>query len=536
MRLRLVSCGVAIVAVLVACVGDDPAITGPGVGGADGGAGGKALGEACSPTDHCASGTCADGVCCDKACTGTCEACDATGHCGAVKGKPKHGTCDGDATGPCAGSCDGMNTAACAYPTVACGAPASCAANIATLPAACKAGTCGATSTQTCALGCFADGCLGVTQVAAGYSFACAVLSDKKVRCWGDNSTGQVGQGAADSTPAYRKPIEVPNLPGVKAMAATFGTACALMDGGTVRCWGSNTGGGLGLGTTDNVKHDVSAAIPGITGATFLAGSSGGHFCAIVAGGALKCWGGNNGGQLGDGTVSAPKAPTSVCQPGSTALPCTPATGVTFVAGGDSHTCATFAGGQVACWGRNDVGELGQTADAVAHPFPKNVPGLTATYLTAGNQVSCAATGGGAKCWGGVVTGILGHGQDVGAAATPVAVCTKQDCSTLLTGVTAVSNYDVSACALAGGAVKCWGDNTGGQLGDGNATSAQNFAGSTAIASGAVQITSGGQTNYAIVVDRANRDIRCWGANFSGECGDNAPAATSHKVPVAPAW
>lgn len=537
MRPRFFASGVLVLVVLAACVGDDPTQSAPAPT-ADGGTGaaGKAPGEACSPTDTCASGNCVDGVCCDAPCTGMCEACDAAGHCGAITGAPRHGACDGDATGACAGSCDGVVRAACTYPTTACGA-GSCAANVATLPATCAAGRCGATTMQNCALGCFQDGCLGVKQVAAGYSFACAVLTDDKVRCWGDNSYGQIGQGAGDATAVYRTPKEVPNLTGVRAMAATFGSACALMFDGTVRCWGTNASGQLGTGVVDAAKHGVPAPVAGLAGVTSLAGSSGGTYCAIVAGGALKCWGSNTKGTLGDGTSGAPKAPTSVCQPGSVATPCAPATGATVVAGGDNHRCAVFAGGQLACWGSNAAGELGQTADGAAHPFPANVPGIVATHVTCGNALTCAATGGGAKCWGGIGGGLLGNGTNATAQLPPVSVCTKQDCSTLLSNVSALSTFDVSVCALTGGAVKCWGDNTGGQLGDGNATASQNFAGSTAVATGADLITSGGQTNYAIVVDGANRDIRCWGADSFGECGDDAGAGTViQKVPVGPAW
>jgi len=257
-----------------------------------------------------------------------------------------------------------------------------------------------------------------------------------------------------------------------------------------------------------------------------------------VAGGQLRCWGGNASGQLGDGTTGAPKTtPVTVCAPGSTSLPCSPATGATFVIGGDGHTCAIFAGGQVACWGDNGDAELGLPKDAVAHPFPAFVPGVTATYLTAGNQITCAVTTtGGAKCWGSPGSGRVGNGTDGAATNPPADVCTAMDCGAKLASVTGISTYDVSVCAITSGAVKCWGDNSGGQLGDGNTTSMQTFPGSTAIAKGAALVWSGGQTNYAIVVDGANRDVRCWGADTYGECGDGAGSGNKHFTPVAPQW
>lgn len=533
MRARGVWLGAGVL-VLVACVGDDPAPVGPADGGVTAG---KAIGEACAAGEACASGSCVDGVCCDSPCAGVCEACDVpgrAGQCTPVTGQPRHGACEGDASGACAGSCDGKQGDSCAYPEVEC-APGSCAAGVATLAAKCARGTCPAPTTQACALGCFEDGCLGVKQMTAGYSFACAVLTDGKVRCWGDNAYGQIGSVAAG--PAQKTPLEVPGLTSVVSVAATFGTACALLADKTVTCWGSNSSGQLGQGAVDTNVHATPAPVPGLTGVTFLAGSSGGTFCAIVDGGAIRCWGGNGVGQVGDGSSGAPKpSPSTVCQPGSTATPCSPAVGATFVAGGDDHTCAVLAGGQVACWGGNGFAQLGRAADNVAHPFPAVIAGLTATHLTGGNRMTCAASGGGAKCWGANGAGRLGNGTNDTAQVTPVSVCTKQDCSTLLTNVTAVSTYDISVCALAGGAVKCWGDNTDGQLGDGNATTSQNFAASTAIAGGAVQVVSGGQTNYAVVVDGANRDVRCWGTDGQGECGDDAPAGTERKTPIGPKW
>ena len=353
MRSTLVSLGLGALMVAGAaagsggCVGDDvvPASGSPDGGGS--GEGGPPARTCTTNADCTGGGVCADGVCCDRACDGVCESCSAPGSegkCTPVTGAPKHGTCAGDATGPCAGSCDGAKGDACTFPEVACGS-GSCAAGTATLPPMCKGGTCGAKVDQACALGCFGETCLGVKSVAAGYSFACAVLTDKKVRCWGDNSSRQV---ANDATTSYRRPREIPGLTNVQQVAAVFGSVCALLDDKTVKCWGSNSGGQLGNGTTSATPNGVPTLVPGLADATFIGGSSGGHFCAIVTGGAVKCWGGNTSGQIGDGTTAQANAPTLVCAPGSSVGNCVASTGATYVAGGDNHTCAVFAGGQVA--------------------------------------------------------------------------------------------------------------------------------------------------------------------------------------------
>jgi alpha-tubulin suppressor-like RCC1 family protein len=542
---RLLAGFAALVPVLVvaACVGDDPVAGSPDPSTNEGGVEGSSpvTGAAtCSAGTPCAGGApCVDGYCCDGACSGTCEACNVAGSegkCSAATGKPVHGMCDGDATGTCAGSCDGKNRAACTYPTLACGPAASCAGGTAALAATCKGGSCPAQDSQKCALGCLEDGCLGVTQMAAGYYHACAVLTDKKVRCWGRNEEGETGQDIG--TTMLPTPVEVPGLSNVVMVAATFNSTCVLFTDKTIKCFGSNASGELGNGVgSDSLTHSTPSLVTGISDATFIAGSSGGHYCAIVTGGTVKCWGSNGAGELGYGSTTAgiSATPVTVCAPGSTTLPCTASSGATFVAGGDGHTCAAFAGGQVACWGGNVDGQLGFTGDNASHPFPTNVAGLTATWLTAGNQITCAASGGQAKCFGGNGGGRLGDGQDDGNKTTPTAVCTKQDCSTLLSGVTEVTTFDESSCALAGGAVRCWGSNSGSQLGDGNASASQNYAATQSIAAGAVAVASGGGAHYAIVVDRANRDIRCWGQESFNQCGDGT-TSMPRSTPIAPKW
>lgn len=387
-------------------------------------------------------------------------------------------------------------------------------------------------------MGCYQDTCLGVTQVAAGYYFACARLTDAKVRCWGSNASGVIAQNATDATASYPTPKEIPNLVGVRQIAATFGTACVLMDDQTVRCWGSNVGGALGAGTDDTNPHRVPAAVPGLSNVVSLHGGSGG-FCAIVTGGQIRCWGSTSTGELGNGVMTTGAVgPVTVCAPGSTSTACTPATGAVSVIRGDGHGCALFGDGRLACWGSNGRGELGRSGGA--DPFPKYVDGLASvSMVTAGNGQTCVAAGGGAKCWGSNGFESLGIGKtfaQLASTPTPTSVCATQDCTTLLMGVTAISTYDEAACAIANGAVKCWGDNSGGQLGDGNITAKQNFAGSTAIPANAVQVLSAGESQYAVIVDRAVRDVRCWGDDGSAQCGDAPPPSTTHKTPVAPKW
>lgn len=534
--MRRLACGLAgvVVIILVACVGDEPTAPGSSSGtsgtSADGGLGGIT----CSAISPCTTGTCVDGFCCESACTGVCEACNVPGQegrCVGVSGKPRHGACDGDADGACAGSCDGADRAACKYPTVACGAAGSCAGGSATAAGACKAGKCEPGRTQKCTLGCQTTTCVGVKQIAANPGTACAVLTDTKVRCWGSNGKGIAGFPIG--TTELKSPTEVFGLTGAIGIAASQNAMCALMDDKTLKCWGGNPFGELGL-AADAGDHPVPTTFPGLAGVTFVGGGSGSGFCAIVAGGEMKCWGSNSSGQLGDGNVggSSP-TPVTVCKPDVS--PCQPSTGATFVALGDNYACGIFAG-DVSCWGNNSLAQLGRTG-ATSFPMPGRVAGpLAATYLTAGNALTCAVSGGEAKCWGNNIgSGRIGNGQSGGTTPTPSRVCTSQNCTTFLSKVTGVSTFDESVCAVADGAVRCWGSNTGGQLGDGTSTFSQNFAGTTAIAKGVTYVTSGGGANYAIVVDGLDSDVRCWGSEASYQCGDGVMSA-ERKTPIAPKW
>lgn len=539
-RVFAVSSVVVVFGTVLACVGDDPASSSSSSSsgsssGATGDGGGPSSAKACSAASPCATGACVDGFCCDVPCTGICEACNvpgSEGKCTATKGKPAHGKCDGDADGVCAGSCDGTNRAACTYPEVECG-KSSCAGGDATVAPKCKAGTCPTPTKQTCALGCYEDGCLGVKQIAPDASHVCALLTDGTVRCWGDNSSGQCSfaGGGTIATPTDT------GISGVISIASVQGATCAVFATGIVKCWGGNFSGQLGDGSAfDNVPHPTPVQVTGVSGATFIGGSSGGHFCAIVGNGGLRCWGSNFYGQLGAGAESQGEStPVTVCAVGSTKTPCAVATGAKFVIGGDNYTCGIFTGDQVACWGNDAQGQTGQAALGKTK-FATYVAGLTGTHLAAGNALTCAASGGNAKCFGSNgLSGRVGN-CDTGFAyyADPQTVGASADCKTPLAGVTAVSTADESVCAVANGAVKCWGVGTGGQFGDGTNAGTNKYAATSAIASGAVSVASGGGVNYAIVQNGVERDIRCWGGEGSGQCGTGATA--ERLTPVAPKW
>ncbi|MCB9787950.1 MAG: hypothetical protein H6744_14795 [Deltaproteobacteria bacterium] len=232
----------------------------------------------------------------------------------------------------------------------------------------------------------------------------------------------------------------------VKAVTVGGGHACALMARGTVRCWGANDFGQLGDGSTES--REVAAPVAGLELVKLIAAGTE-HTCAAIADGTVRCWGSNDRGQLGDGTTEDSALPVVV-------------TGLEFVkalAAGDGHTCAIFGDGTMRCWGANDRGQLGDGTfeDSLV---PAEVSG--ATYVkdvACGAEHTCAVEANGiVACWGRGDSGQLGLGdfEDRGVW-TPVA--SPQF-------VTRVAAGDAHTCVRIGdGTAMCWGANDEGQLG-----------------------------------------------------------------------
>ena len=355
--------------------------------------------------------------------------------------------------------------------------------------------------------GYFPDGSAPVTSaiaVAAGSQHTCAIMTDKTVKCWGDNFWRQVGDGTKTDR---NTPVTVVGVSGASAISAGDRHTCVIVAGGQVKCWGDNGYGALGDGTlTERLTPVTVAGVSAATGLTL--GSF--HSCAIV-GGQVKCWGLNVYGQLGDGTKTNRPTPVSV----------TGLTGVTALGAGTSHTCAVLTGGSAKCWGKNLMGQLGD-GTTVDRSTPAPVSGLTGVaQLTAGYEFTCALlTNGQVKCWGSNKEGELGDGT-VTARLTPVTVSG-------LTGATNISAGYANACVLLGnGQAKCWGNNYNGALGDGTTTNRTTPV-TVAALSGGKSLAAGSAHNVVLL---QSGQLRAWGWNSRGQIGDGS--LTNRLTPVA---
>jgi alpha-tubulin suppressor-like RCC1 family protein len=286
-------------------------------------------------------------------------------------------------------------------------------------------------------------GLAGVTSISAGVEHTCAVIADGRIECWGNNEFGKLGNGSTDTS---WTPVTVDGLSGrARAVAAGGGSTCALLDDGSVECWGDNSDGELGDGTrTSRLTpapvdglwlHDVTAIANGGWGSDASA-------CALRSTGTVECWGGNTYGTLGDGTTRGRSVPR-------------PVRGLRARAVAVAVGAALLEDGTVEGWGW-------EAGDGSSQPqlAPVLIPGLEHVVALSPLGHCAVLEGGTAECWGPNAFGQIGDGTTTDRLS-PVPVPG-------LSVVTSVASRDRTTCALMqGGSLGCWGDNSLGQIGDG---------------------------------------------------------------------
>ncbi len=294
-------------------------------------------------------------------------------------------------------------------------------------------------------------GIVNATKIVAGGSHTCALLTIGQIKCWGYNGFGELGYaGAGTATPTV-----VSGITGAIDVAANVGATCALLNTAVVKCWGFGLTGGLGSGSYSNSA--VPVPVIGLTGATAIA-MGGDHGCAIVALGNVKCWGNGIDGELGSTSNGNNNSATPVTVTG--------VINATAIGLGRYHSCLV-TGGAVKCFGFNNHGQLGDNSINKT-PTPVNVVGLTGiTELALGGYHSCALDSSSVvHCWGYNIDGALGDGS-YNESHVPVTV----------PGLPAIDHIAAAyyhTCALTNlaAAVKCFGYNNHGQVGDGTKNNA----------------------------------------------------------------
>ena len=299
-------------------------------------------------------------------------------------------------------------------------------------------------------------------QVATGGNFTCALLANYLVKCFGNNSQGQLGIGslvnmgddeAGDSIPTVSLPSKAIQI------AAGSEHACALLDNGTVYCWGRNDVGQTGKGATSGYEWTPVQVKDTINSGFLLEAQKidvgDDHACALMKDGGLTCWGDNTNGQLGKGTSgdnwSYPQTVTGLND------------GVQLIALGGAHSCATRYG-ELRCWGLNTYGQVGD-GTTTSRTTPVVASSGPVSNITSGIDHTCGVVSGTGQCWG--------RGQDgqTGAENGGASITAPTDIVSISANILQFSTQGNFSCAYYKNSdLKCFGNNVDGELGQGNTT------------------------------------------------------------------
>ena len=412
-------------------------------------------------------------------------------------------------------------------------------------------------------------------QISAGNASVCAILNNGSLKCWGENSHGQLGRGDttyAGSVPGEMgdnlKPIKLGtaksrlakimapsnNLTSLssasknkfKQIAVGYNHTCAILDRGAVKCWGLNSNGELGQGNVTNlgllagqIGNSLLAVNLGTyrTAVQIITGSD--HTCALLDNGSVKCWGSNGNGQLGQGhTINLGDDPGEMGDPLPKIDLGTNRTAVQ-IAGSSSFTCAILDDGSVKCWGQNSNGQLGQNKTSNIGDLPGQMgdsllridlgTNRKAIQISAGELHTCALLNNGSvKCWGDNSNGQLGQGN-----TSSVGITTGQmgdslpeiDLGTNKKAIQISASGNHTCTILNNGSVKCWGINTQGQLGQGNTSEIGSSAGQ--MGDSLIPILLGTNLTATQIITSYEHtcatldtgSVKCWGRNSNGQLG-----------------
>ena len=409
-----------------------------------------------------------------------------------------------------------------------------------------------------------AAGMAGRTAIAAGGAFSCD-LQAGRAYCWGNNDYGQLGDGSSTAS-SFPVPVAAGGVLAGKSLtqiSAGAAHACVLDRAGAAFCWGYDGTGALGDGSTAYssdipVAVDTSGVLAGKALSRIAAGYN--HTCATDRAGAAYCWGDNSRGELGDGSTVSSSVPVAV-QAGGVLV----GQRVTHISAAFHYTCATDRAGAGFCWGAGGDGVLGNgtTSDSsvpVGVQTTSVLAGETLTGISAGSSHVCAVDSvGHGYCWGSNANGELGDGTTTNSSV-PVQVLTRGPlahgslarrslarrslargplASGPLTGrrLTRISAGLFHTCALTrAGAAYCWGSGYVGELGTGSVAGSSVpvavYAGG--VMAGTVLTRISAADTHTCATDRAGAAY-CWGANYTSQLGDDTSTERDRPVLAGPA-
>lgn len=402
--------------------------------------------------------------------------------------------------------------------------------------------------------------------LAAGASFSCAILDDDTVKCWGANAFGQLGLG--DKVDRGDGPGEMgDNLPAVnlgvgrtaKGIEAGVNHACVLLDNDDLKCWGYNAWGQLGVGSTSNRGDDAGElgnSLPVVelgTGRHARTLALGPNIsCALLDNGAVKCWGYNAWGQLGQGDTMVRGDGPGEMGDNLPAIALGTGRRAQALAAGGQHVCAILDSGSVKCWGYNDEGELGLGGTGnwgdQAGEMGDNLPevslgrGRTATQVMATYLNTCALLDDGKmKCWGASWAGMLGIGPSGTRGDEPGDMGDNLPGFDFGAGRAVVSlghgfGYHFGCALLDNGRMKCWGANSYGQLGisrSSNTGDESQDLGSNLqpvdVGTGLTVVQAGAGDTHSCALLSDGR-VKCWGSGRWGTLGQGEVAVRSGRA------
>ncbi len=388
-----------------------------------------------------------------------------------------------------------------------------------------------------------------VKQLALGTSHTCALLSNDTLRCWGRNHVGQLGtsqnSGTNIANPAPQTvDLELPNNVGVQDITSGSVHMCALLTDNTIRCWGGNLFGQLGV--ENNVGTNTPNPTPvevdlgqsdNVTIKNIVAGEI--HTCAVLSDNTVQCWGLNDYGQLGVEENAGSSEPNP--NPVTVNLGIPGGTSIQRLDAGLGHTCILLSDNTLRCWGLNCFGQLGvedNIETITPNPTPKRIDldlsnGVTVKNIVTGELHTCAfLSDNSIQCWGDNNYGQLGVEENAGSmAANPTPATVDLTLSSGLSIQSVEAEYRYGCALLSNNSIRCWGENRYGQLGVDDNTETEN-PNPTPLTMGLLLSNGRSVENVAAGYDHtcillSDNTIYCTGRNSHGQLGSTLSGGAS---------